>query len=96
MDTLVEDTLVELQVATDLTKLARFLNSLPPLVAAVVWDVVNDQVTAKTIALADEVADDEWNKYDVVRCVAATNPKFTSELTKVLMAEMWDQWESDQ
>jgi len=91
------DTLVELQVATDLTKLARFLNSLPPLVAAVVWDVINGRVTAETVALADEVSDEEWAKYDVVRIVGACNPAYdVSEMTKVLLAEMLDKWEGSQ
>lgn len=74
MDTLVKDTLVEPQVATDLTKMARFLNSLPPLVAAVVRDVVDNNVTAATIDLARQATSDQFEKYDVIRCVAAGNP----------------------
>ena len=96
MVTLVKDTLVELQVATNLTKMARFLNSLPPLVAVVVWDVINGQITAKTVALADEATDDEWG-YDVVRIIAALDPTFDISVEAgALVAEMWEEWESSQ
>ncbi|MBU4352807.1 MAG: hypothetical protein KJ939_07065 [Nanoarchaeota archaeon] len=98
MDTLVKpqvatdlDTLDKPQMATDLPKLARFLSSLPPLVAAVVWDVLNSQITAKTVALADKVTDEEWAKYEVVRIVGACNPKyFRAEEAQVLVWEMME------
>ena len=97
MVTLAKDTLVELQVATNLTKMARFLNSLPPLVATVVWDVINDQITAKTVALADEVTDEEWEKYDVVQIVGCLDPTFDISVEAGgLVAEMLDEWESSQ
>jgi len=77
MVTFSNDTLVEeLQVASGLTKLTRFLNSLPPLVAAVVWDVVNGRITKETVAVANATTEDDFARYDVIRCVAAANPKY--------------------
>jgi NCAIR mutase (PurE)-related protein len=50
------------------------LKSLPPLVAAVVQDVVHNNVTAATIELARKATPEEFKKYDVIRCIAAGNP----------------------
>jgi hypothetical protein len=61
---------------TEEEKLVRLLKSLPPLVAVVVRDVMNNNITEKTILLADEVSEEEWEKYAVVRCVATGNPKY--------------------
>ncbi len=56
-------------------KTINLLKALPPIVACIVWDVVNENITANTIKLADQVSEDEWQKYDVVRCIAAGNPE---------------------
>ena len=55
-------------------KLLRLLEMLPPLVACVVWDVANRQITLKTIELANKASTTEWQQYDIVRCIAAANP----------------------
>lgn len=56
-------------------KLSELLETLPPLVACIVWDVVNEHITPKTIELADQATETEWEQYDIVRCIATTNPK---------------------
>jgi hypothetical protein len=57
-------------------KLKQLLQSLPPLTACVVWDVIRGNITAQTIELADVATDEEWAAYDVIRCVAAGNPQY--------------------
>lgn len=75
MDTVLE-TLVQVRPETDVQDIAGLINSLPPLVAVVVWDVVHDHVTADTIALARAATPDEYERYDVIRCMAAGNPDY--------------------
>jgi hypothetical protein len=55
-------------------KAVELLKTLPPLIAIVAWDVANGNITAQTIELADAVTVEEWEKYELVRCVAAGNP----------------------
>jgi len=56
-------------------KIIELLKTLPPIIAIVAWDVANENITALTIELADTVTEEEWGKYELVRCVAAGNPE---------------------
>jgi hypothetical protein len=56
-------------------KVVRLVATLSPLPAILVWDVVNDQISKNTIQLADLASDEEWGKYDLIRCLAAGNPE---------------------
>jgi hypothetical protein len=70
-------------------KIIEILKTLPPIVACIVWDVVNKNITLKTIQLANNVTDEEWEKYDVARCIAAGNPKYPpTEEAQVLVEIM--------
>ncbi len=53
---------------------AALLENLPPLVACVIWDIVNNNLSLQTIQLANLANEAEWQQYDIVRCVAAANP----------------------
>ncbi len=57
-------------------KYIQLMKTLPPLVAAVVWDVVNGRITDPTVTLANMTSSEEYNRYDVIRCVAASSTKF--------------------
>lgn len=57
-------------------EIIELLKTLPPVVACVVWDIANANITLKTIKLADSVTPEEWEAYEVVRCVAAGNPEY--------------------
>jgi hypothetical protein len=52
----------------------ELMRTLPPLVAGVVWDVVNGRITQATVDLAKATSREEFDRYDIVRCVAAANP----------------------
>ena len=52
------------------------IKTLPPLVASVVWDVVNGRITQTTVDIAQAASQEEFDSYDLIRCVAAANPKF--------------------
>ncbi|MEW5987646.1 MAG: hypothetical protein AB1791_13520 [Chloroflexota bacterium] len=65
----------------------ELLRSLPPLVACLVWDVLNEKVTPQTIELAGHATDDEWNRFDVVRCLAASNPHYPPALEAKALVE---------
>jgi len=71
------------------TKIIELLKILPPIVACLVWDVIHKNITPETIELADKVTDDEWEQYEIVRCLAAGNPKHPPlEEAKVLVEMM--------
>ena len=55
---------------------AQLVAQLPPLVEAMVWDVVNGRITPETIALARRTSEDEFKRYDVVWIVVPANPSF--------------------
>jgi hypothetical protein len=58
-------------------------------VAVVVWDVVNGHISQSTVDLALATSKEEFEQYDIVRCVAAANPKYPPlELAKELVDEM--------
>jgi hypothetical protein len=59
------------------------------LVSAVVWDVVNGHIAQSTVELAQTASKEEFDKYDIIRCVAAANPKYPPlELAIELVNEM--------
>jgi len=67
----------------------ELIKILPPLVSAVVWDVVNGRITQSTVDLAQATSKEEFDRYDIIRCVAAANPKYPPlELAMGLVNEM--------
>jgi hypothetical protein len=54
----------------------KLIRNLPPLVSAVVWDVVNGHIAQSTVELAQAASKEEFDKYDIIRCVAAANLKY--------------------
>ena len=73
----------------DMERYLQLMKALPPLVAAVVWDVVNSRIDENTIELAQATTKEEFDRYDIVRCVAAANPKYPPlELAIGLIDEM--------
>jgi len=73
-------------------KLVVLLEILPPLVACIVWDVANENITLKTIELADKATQDEWEQYEIVRCVATGNPDYPpTQEAKVLVELMLEE-----
>ena len=54
----------------------ELIKTLPPLVAAVVWDVVNGRITQSTVDLTQAASKEEFDRFDIIRCVAAANPGF--------------------
>lgn len=69
-------------------KITQLLTTLPPIVACITWDVLNDHITAKTIELADQVTEEEWDEYEIVRCLAAGNPAQPPTLEAQVLVEM--------
>lgn len=67
----------------------ELMNTLPPLVAVVVWDVINDRIDELTIRLAQATTKEEFDRYDLIRCVVAANPSHPPiEIAKLLVDEM--------
>ncbi len=72
-----------------MTRYVELIRKLPPLVAVIVWDVVNGQITQSTVNLAQVTSKEEFDRFDIVRCVAAANPKYPPlELAMGLVDEM--------
>lgn len=53
----------------------RLMQTLPPLVSVVVWDVINDRFDELTIQLALAASKEEFERYDLIRCVVAADLK---------------------
>lgn len=66
----------------------ELLKVLPPIIACIVWDVMHENITPETIELADNVTDDEWEQYEIVRCVAAGNPEYPPIEEAQVLVEM--------
>ena len=67
----------------------QLMKTLPPIVSAVVWDVVNNRLDELTIKLAQATTKEEFEQYDLIRCVVAANPKHPPiDLAKSLVDEM--------
>jgi hypothetical protein len=72
-----------------LNKYTELIKTLPPVVAAVVWDVVNGRISQSTVDLAQATSKEEFEQYDIVRCVVAVNPNYPPlELAMGLVDEM--------
>ena len=70
-------------------KYMELMKTLPPRVAAVVWDVVNGRINQLTVDLANAASKEEFDQYDIIRCAAAANPNYPLlELAKELVDEM--------
>jgi hypothetical protein len=67
----------------------QLMKTLPPLVSAVVWDVINNRVNENTIELAQATTKEDFDRYDIIRCVVAASSKHPPiELAKGLVDEM--------
>ncbi len=65
------------------------MRTLPPLVAAVVWDVINDRIDENTIELVQATNKEDFDQYDILRCVVAASPNHPPiELARELVDEM--------
>lgn len=67
----------------------QLMKTLPPIVSALVWEVVNDRLDELTIKLAQATTKEEFEQYDLVRCVVAADPNHPPiDLAKSLVDEM--------
>lgn len=67
----------------------QLMKSLPPLVSVVVWDVINDRIDESTIKLAQATSREEFDRYDLIRCVVAADPEHPPlDLAKSLVDEL--------
>ena len=69
-------------------KMIELMKTLPPITACVVWDVVCDRITLQTIELAGQATDQEWESYDIVRCIAAGNPEYLPTVEAKVLVEI--------
>ena len=73
----------------DMEQYLQLMRTLPPLVAGVVWDVVNGRIDENTVVLAQATTREEFDRYDIIRCVVAASPKHPPiELARELIDEM--------
>jgi hypothetical protein len=78
----------------EMTQYLQLMKTLPPLVSVVVWDVINDRIDELTIKLAQATSKEEFERYDLIRCVVAADPKHPSiDLAKSLVDEMIEKME---
>lgn len=54
--------------------------NLPLDVTVICLDVLYDRATAKTVERARRSVPENYNRYDIVRLVAGTNPRFADKL----------------
>ena len=72
-----------------MTQYLQLMKILPPLVSVMVWDVINDRIDEFTIKLAQATSKEEFDRYDLIRCVVAADPKHSPiDLAKGLVDEM--------
>ena len=80
-----------------MTQYLQLMKTLPLLVSAVVWDVINDRIDEFTIKLAQATSKKEFDRYDLIRCVVAADPKHPPlDLAKSLVDEMIENMETVQ
>ena len=73
----------------EMTRYLQLMKILPPLVSAVVWDVINDRIDELTVKLAQATSKEEFERYDLIRSVVAADPKHLPiDLAKSLVDEM--------
>ena len=72
-----------------MTQYLQLMKTLPPIISAVIWDVVNNRLDELTIKLAQATSKEEFEQYDLIRCVVAADPKHPPlDLAKGLVDEM--------
>ena len=67
------------------------MRTMPPLVAALMWDVLNDRVTIETIRLADQAMPEEKSASDVVGMLAGANlnsSRFPDDISSLCLGEI--------
>jgi hypothetical protein len=80
-----------------MTRYLQLMKTLPPLVSVLVWDVINDRIDELTIKLAQATSNEEFDRYDLIRCVVAADPKHPPlDLAKSLVDEMIENMETVQ
>ena len=73
----------------------QLMKILPPLVSVVVWDVINDRIDELTVKLAQATSKEEFDRYDLIRCVVAADPMHPPlDLAKSLVDEMVENMET--
>ena len=73
----------------EMAKYLQLLKVLPPLVSAIVWDVINGRIDELTVQLAQATSREEFERYNLIRCVVAADPKHPPvDLAKSLVDEM--------
>ena len=73
----------------EMTQYLQLMKTLPPLVSVVVWDVINDRIDDLTIELAQATSKEDFERYDLIRCVIAADPRHPPiDLAKSLVNEM--------
>jgi hypothetical protein len=78
----------------EMTKYLQLMKMLPPLVSVVVWDVINDRIDELTIKLAQASSKEEFERYGLIRSVAAADPNHAPvDLDKGLVDEMVDNYD---
>jgi hypothetical protein len=83
-----------LMLECEMTQYLQLMKTLPPLVSAVVWDVINDRIDELTIKLAQATSKEEFERYDLIRCIVAADPKHPPiDLAKRLVDEMVENME---
>ena len=80
-----------------MTRYLQLMKTLPPLVSIVVWDVINGRIDELTIKLAQAISKEEFDRYDLIRCVVAADAKHPPmDLAKSLVDEMIENMETVQ
>ena len=78
-----------------MTQYLQLMKTLPPLVSVVVWDVINDRIDELTIKLAQATSKEEFDRYELIRCVVTADPKHPPiELAKNLVDELVEDMET--
>ena len=73
----------------EMTSYLQLMKGLPPLVSVVVWDVINDRIDELTVKLAQATSKEEFERYDLIRCVVAADIQHPPiDLAKGLVDEM--------
>ena len=73
----------------EMAQYLQLMKTLPPLISVVVWDVINDRLDELTIRLAQATTKEQFEQYDLIRCVVAADPKHPPiDLAKGLVDEM--------
>ena len=78
------------------TENIRLINSLPPLVACLAWDALNEKVSEQTIMLARSASDEEYKRFTLVRLIASTHPQMVEhirDIAKMTAETMQDECE---